>query len=380
MVSEKASFMTDPAMAPEAPNVVEAVRFLRRFADLMSNGQNAAYLLNAAVMLESLAARIAASTGEEQLWRYKCETLTEDNDRLEDECEGLKNDIEGHLDLSRTLLGERDALAKTLEAREAELGELKQALKAEREQLAANSQSHERALAELRSGFDTERDGFNGERESFKSTIAGRDEELGRLREAHAGEREQLTQKLDAREAELAEVRLAFDRERDELRARLASREQQLVALRGEAERDSEWLKSRIAALEAKRVELRSALDRLGNPQVPPAGPDDGAARAASSEAGMRAPNPGTDPAGQEGHALVPVATLRHARAQFEYLARESIRRGDVATQVMCELGAYTLELALREDGLAEDSPPAGKLALSILAPDQAASVVSDTA
>ena len=67
--------MSDPAMATEAPNVVETVRFLRRFADLMSNGQNAAWLLNAAVQLETLSARIAASTGEEQLWRQKCENL-----------------------------------------------------------------------------------------------------------------------------------------------------------------------------------------------------------------------------------------------------------------------------------------------------------------
>ena len=88
--------------------------------------------------------------------------------------------------------------------------------------------------------------------------------------------------------------------------------------------------------------------------------------------------NPGTEPANQEDSALVPVATLRHARAQFEYLARESIRHGDVATQVMCELGAYSLELALKEGDRADDSP-AGKIALSILGPGQASSVVADT-
>ena len=140
-------------------------------------------------------------------------------------------------------------------------------------------------------------------------------------------------------------------------------------------------MKARIATLEAQRVELRSALDRLGNLPIPAA--DDGAGRAASNaalEAGTQASShPGTDPANQEGSAVVPTATLRHARAQFEYLARECVRRGDVATQVMCELGAYTLELALKE-GDSADQSPAGKIALSILEPDRASSVVADTA
>ena len=135
--------MTDPAMAPEAPDVAETVRFLRRFADLMSNGQNAAYLLNAAVLLETLAARVVVSSGEEQLWRHRSESLTEDNDRLEAECDSLKHDLEGHLDLSRSLLGERDTLATTLEAREVELAALNETLKGEREQFAAKSQAHD---------------------------------------------------------------------------------------------------------------------------------------------------------------------------------------------------------------------------------------------
>ena len=35
-------------MVPEAPDAAETVRFLRRFADLMSNGNNAEYLRRAA--------------------------------------------------------------------------------------------------------------------------------------------------------------------------------------------------------------------------------------------------------------------------------------------------------------------------------------------
>ncbi len=44
---------------------------------------------------------------------------------------------------------------------------------------------------------------------------------------------------------------------------------------------------------------------------------------------------------------MVPKETLRQARAQFEFLARECVRRGDVATQAMCELGAHSIDLAL---------------------------------
>lgn len=367
--------MTHPAMAHEAPDVAEAARFLRRFADLMSNGQNAAHLLNAATLLETLAARVVACSGEEQLWRYKYEGLTQDSDRLEAECEALKHDIEGHLDLSRSLLGDRDTLATTLEARDAELGELKKTLKSEREQFAAKSQDQERAIAELRDGFDQER-------EALKTMVAARDEELGQLRETLQRQRGQFAQKLQAREVELAELQISSDHERDELRSRIASREGQLDALRGDSERDSEWMKARIATLEAQRVELRSALDRLSHPQIP-AGPDAGAGRGPSNgalEAQTRASsNPGTDPANKESSAVVPMATLRHARAQFEYLARECIRRGDVATQVMCELGAYTLDLALKESDRADQSP-AGQIALSILEPDQASPVAADTA
>ena len=44
---------------------------------------------------------------------------------------------------------------------------------------------------------------------------------------------------------------------------------------------------------------------------------------------------------------MVPKATLRQARSQFEYFAHEFTGAGDVASQVMCELGAFTMDLAL---------------------------------
>jgi chromosome segregation ATPase len=366
--------MTDPAIAPEAPNVMETVRFLRRFADLMSNGQNSAWLLNAAIQLEALSARIAAASGEEELWRHKYESLAQDYDQLDSECEALRNDIGGHLDLSRSLLGDRDALADRLKARDAELGELNEMLNHAREELAAGSQAHEQAVAELRAKIDQER-------EALKTMVAARDEQLGQLQEALQSEREQSAQKLQAREAELAELQLGFAREREELQSRITSGESLIAMLRSDAERDSEWMKARIATLEAQRVELRSALDRIGNLQVAPASQDETERPDSNvqSEAGTRAPShPDRNSTRQEGSVVVPTATLAHARAQFEYLAKESSRRGDVATQVMCELSAHTMEIALNEAERAEHSP-AGRIALSILEPDRTASVVSDT-
>src|SRR6266508_5341087 len=110
MLFEKASCMTDPATVPEAPDAAETARFLRRFAGLMSNGQNAGFLVRAADLIDALTARVAASADEDQLWRYKYETLTHQNDALELECENLRHDIERHVKLSSHIIAERDAL------------------------------------------------------------------------------------------------------------------------------------------------------------------------------------------------------------------------------------------------------------------------------
>ena len=57
MDDKKASVVTDPAIDTETPDAAEAAHFLRRFADLMSNGHNAKYLLRAAELLEALTAQ-----------------------------------------------------------------------------------------------------------------------------------------------------------------------------------------------------------------------------------------------------------------------------------------------------------------------------------
>ena len=89
--------MTDTSMMPETPNVAETAHFLRRFADMMSVGHNANFLHHAAVWLETLSAKLAAAQDEEQLWRYKYETIAEHTDALEAECEALKHELDGHL-------------------------------------------------------------------------------------------------------------------------------------------------------------------------------------------------------------------------------------------------------------------------------------------
>jgi len=102
--------VTDPAVDTETPDAAEAAHFLRRFADLMSNGHNAKYLLRAAELLETLTVEASAATDEEKLWRYKYETLTQHTDQLETECGRLKDDIEGHVNVAGFILAERDSL------------------------------------------------------------------------------------------------------------------------------------------------------------------------------------------------------------------------------------------------------------------------------
>ena len=99
--------MTDPSMSPEAPNVADTARFLRRFADLMSNTYNATYLQRAAELLETMTARVLAASDEDEHWRRKYEILADHASALEAECEALKLDIEGHLNVTSSILSER---------------------------------------------------------------------------------------------------------------------------------------------------------------------------------------------------------------------------------------------------------------------------------
>jgi len=370
--------MTDTSMMPETPNVAETAHFLRRFADMMSVGHNANFLHHAAVWLETLSVRLAAAQDEEQLWRYKYETVAEHTDALEAECEALKHDLDGHL-----TLGEREALTALLQARETEISELQGDLDRERDERAAASQSHQQALAELRAEFERERDtlakGFEQERATLKAAA-----------ERHGGDLDQLHRELvqqsKAHELESSQLRLGFSGERHDLAARLKVSGDELAALRVASERERDALIAKISALEAKRAEIRSAFDRIADLKNQANESQEGAGRSTAeipgpeAEARSDSAQPGgRNPAVGEADVVVPRATLRQARSQFEYLAHEFTGAGDVASQVMCELGAFTMDLALGS-GRKVDPLAVGDVALSILAsPGSAAPAGAET-
>jgi len=354
--------MTDPATVPEAAEAAETAHFLRRFADLMSKGHNAEYLTRAADLLDTLVARTSSAVGEEQLWRYKYETLSQQTDELETECESLRHDIERHVKLSSFIINERDTLKTTLQGRETELTELNNTLKQEQDSLkreqeaaAAKSLAHELAFTELRTGFEQERTALKA---SLEASIKQTDQQRN---EFHR-ERDELSAKLSQSEAVMAEFRLAFDRERDDWQSRLSSREDELNEIRVVAANEHEELRQAIESLEAKRDELRSALDHINQPAVAASEPG---VEAVGAEPELQSPD--RDPMRGENSAVVSRETLRQARAQFEFLAKECVRRGDVATQAMCELGVHTMDQALTEDTRA--ASPVGEVALSILGP-----------
>ena len=323
---EKASVTTNPAIESEGPDAAEAAHFLRRFAGLMANGHNAKYLLRSAELLEVLTARASAASDEEQLWRYKYETLTQHADSLEAECGRLKDDIEGHVTVSGLILAERDTLRDALEKREAELLEISGALQRQMEQSEAASQANDNAMTELRATFDQDR-------------LA-------------------LMASADVSAKEVEQQRRVFERQRDEMLAELRRRDEEAAELRQQVE-----------ALEVKRAELRSSFERISQLRVEP---ERHAADPASSgrdeTLGNQAPVlvDASKPAVDAACAIVPKVTLRQARAQFEFLARECLRRGDVATQAMCELGAHAMQLALAGDE-SVDALPIGRMALNIL-------------
>jgi hypothetical protein len=355
---KKASLMTDPSLTPESPDVAEIAGFLRRFADLMSNGYNATYLHRAADLVESLTARVTAASDEEGLWRYKYETVARHADALEAECDTLKRDVEGHMEIAASILGERDVLKAALQERETEIAGLEASLTRERGEAATTLERREEILAELRAAFDRER-------EALEADAKARREELDQLRQFSEREREQLKGAIEKGERSIAELRLDRDREHAGLQARLKVSADELVALHTVSRRECDELLAKVASLEAKRTALRAAFERISDLRSADVSEKPGPDAAAPPLAAQ----PGDQSTAiSETSAVVPKATLRQARDQFEYLAKQCIPRGDIASQVMCELGAHTMDLALTSGGEPADLP-VGEMALSILAP-----------
>jgi hypothetical protein len=210
--------MAQYSVAFDTPDLAETIGFLRRFAELMSNGYNAAYLRRACELLETSAEGPLEAANAEALWRSKHERLTRRADVLQAECDALKQKV-AFLESGRH---------------------------------------------QLRFVFDS----INGRQQTIEAQpMAGR----------------------------------------------------------------------HVSA---------SVSDKEVTPLQPRAGDGDQAAAEAS--------------------AVVPKATLRQARAQFEYLADEFIPLGDIASQVMCELAAHSLGEALVA-GEQKDHLAAGKVAQSVL-------------
>src|ERR1700731_3210799 len=195
--------MTDSSKSPETPDVADTASFLRRFADLMSNGYNATYLQRAADLLETLTARVATSD-EETLWRHKYDAVTRQVDLLETECGALKHDIEGHLNVTSSILSERDARKAALKARGEEMDQLHR-------------------------------------------------------------EREDYAAKLKVCEGELSALRVVSERERVELQLQLRAQGDEFTAFRTASGREREAFEAKAASLEAKRAELRAAVDRIND-------------------------------------------------------------------------------------------------------------------
>src|SRR5206468_605695 len=231
-----------------------------------------------------------------------------------------------------------------------------------RDALSASLQSRESELSELRGGSDREH-------EALKAALDARGEELDRLRR----EREDSAARLRVCEGELSALRTVCERERAGLHAQLKAETDEFAAFRIASDRERDALEAKVASLEAKRAELRAAVDRINDLKNQAIEPQADADRVIPARPWLEA-NPLSAPRGDldavvgEANAVVPKTTLRQARAQFEYLAKEFIPLGDIASQVMCELGAYTMELALTA-GQKTDHFPIDEVALGLLAP-----------
>ena len=303
--------------------------------------------------LETLSVRLAAAQDEEQLWRYKYETIAQHTDVLEAECEALKHDIDGHLNvISSTLERTRCAERRRCRRGKPKYPSFEADLERERDELAAASQSHQQALAELRATFDRERETLaadsSGRGPAKSSSSCGLRSEQ-RARRIHSSTAGGTVEGVN----DCPQLRLGFAGERHDLAARLKVSGDELAALRVVSERERDALMAKVAALEAKRAEIRSAFDRIAdlknqaNESQDGAGPFRCPDRKRSAARSNPAQPGGRNPAVGEADVVVPRATLRQARSQFEYLAHEFTGAGDVASQVMCELGAFTMDLAL---------------------------------
>jgi hypothetical protein len=144
--------MAEPLVAFDTPDLAETIGFLRRFAELMSNGYNAAYLRRACELLETLAADAITVPNAEALWRYKCESMTRHADALQAECDALNEKIvrlEARRPQLRSILGNGKGRNQTIEAQAATEDDIEATLMSESPAVSsASGRSSDAAAAE----------------------------------------------------------------------------------------------------------------------------------------------------------------------------------------------------------------------------------------
>jgi ABC-type transporter Mla subunit MlaD len=127
--------------------------------------------------------------------------------------------------------------------------------------------------------------------------------------------------------AEMESLKAQLDAEVAALKERLDETRRQAEAERNFFGEEALRLQARVDATESKLAQANAELDEYRRP----------------AETGI-----------DESIAVVPVASLKLARTQFDYLAKGFASSGDVISQTICEIGASAIDKAL--DG----SNPAG--------------------
>jgi len=141
-------------------------------------------------------------------------------------------------------------------------------------------------------------------------------------------------------------------------RARESSELLQVERIRSDANSElRKTLEAKIAGLEAEMAALKSQLseqrlklnevtieaERKQNDLLRRAEEAEAALAALQSDVARTAPS--------DTHVLVPVATLRSAKAQFESLAHAFEKSGNIVSQVRCEASATSLDRAILDAG-----------------------------
>ena len=249
-----------------------------------------------------------------------------------------------------------------LEAREAELLDVIGALQREQDQSATQSQAHESAVAELRTAFDQERLALMAAADVSAKEVDQQRRVFERERVGAFG-RAETARRRSRRTPALPLTANVKNCSPGSSRARMPLLQLAPIPNANPQRSESRSKRSRSNGRSCDRASSGSASCASS--------PNDGTP-IASSRSGLATARPFARTAGErnspadDASAIVPKETLRQARAQFEFLAKECLRRGDVATQAMCELGAHTMQLALAADESA-DASPIGRMALSIL-------------